>query len=168
MINRILRNPKNYTGEDFLEDYYCVIETLTKITQSNKTNENIIAYRYCDWTYIKACAASRKLKKYMVCKDSGFCSTTLVKDKLIPLSKEHNYNCIIKFYLPQGVNGAYISIPSLDTCLDECEFLLSPGTQFKIQKIQYKWWKVWSRIKYEVECQVLIPAHNTQNGVYKL
>lgn len=100
-------------------------------------SENIVVYRYTHKNVVKKLCATKILKKGMQFADKAFLSTTLVRHLLNEFAKKHSCNCLLKIYLPRGINGAYVSVKNTLSTLNEQEILLARNVKLEIIKVHY-------------------------------
>lgn len=126
------------------------ISIINDFLYSHTLIENIVAYRFTHLSVVKKLCNSKFLHKGLCFSDKAFFSTTLVRELLGDFSKDHRCSCVLKLYLQKGIHGAYVSLKSDQTQLNEQEFLLPPNTKFEIIKVHY--------FKYPmlIECKVIL------------
>ncbi len=143
IYNLFLRGYKDLTEEEVKEysrDTYIIANEIRKF----ELKENIIVYRYTSNALFKLLFDTKKPNVGQVFEDKGFMSTTLVQNQLKDFAKTHNYNCLLKLYLPVGTKGVYIKF----SLLNECEFLLPPNSKFRLIR---KYWNLSFQRVYECE-----------------
>lgn len=143
--NRVLRrNPPIESGEFEIRaknefssgtDQIQRILDVNSVLQKHNIPENIVVYRYTDKKVVKKLCSTYILRRGMQFKDKGFLSTTLVSKLLVSFAKKHDYNCLLKIYVPKGTRGAYVSIKHPLAKLNEQEILLPPNSQMEIVKV---------------------------------
>lgn len=128
---------EKYAGREFSSDGEQIrrIKEVNSILRQHTIPENIVVYRYTYRKDLRQLCSAKSLKKGLCFTDKGFVSTTLVRELLLPFAKKRRHNCLLKLYLPKGLQGAYVSPPHSKTKLNEQEILLPPNTQFEIRKI---------------------------------
>ena len=144
IINILLRGSISNDTFD-VEEYTEEIEAITKLNvmlQSHSLPEPITVHRFTYLSAIKRMAGVRFLHKGVCFSDKAFVSTTLIKKLLVPFGKENKCTCVLKIYLPKGIHGAYVSLKTYKTLLNEQEFLLPPNITMKIKKIHYFTWPI--------------------------
>ena len=157
VLNRLMRILPAIDSEDYetidFKDYVEEREAivfLNSILCSYSLPEPIVVYRFAHFSDIVKMSGHHVLWKDVCFTDKAFVSTTLVKDLLISFGKENGCSCILKIYLPQGMVGAYVSLKTENTLLDEQEFLLPPNITFKIIKVHYFTWPI------QIDCVALL------------
>ena len=128
---------EKYAGREFSSDGEQItkIKEVNSILRQHSMPENIVVYRYTQRQDLRQLCSVKWLKRGLCFTDKGFVSTTLVRELLLPFAKKRRHNCLLKLYLPKGLQGAYVSPPHSKTKLNEQEILLPPNTQFEIRKI---------------------------------
>lgn len=145
VYNRMLRN----RWEDS-EEEMCEIEQVTKILSKHKLPEPVIAYRYTQKRDIKSLCRGERLRTGLRFSDKAFFSTSLVKTSLEKFKQEYRCNCLLKLYLPRGIQSAYISLKDTDSRLNEQELLLQRDTEFEIVRSHWFSWPI------VIECKAIV------------
>lgn len=143
IYNNFLRGLKGFDNEE-IKEYSRDISILVKEISKFSLIENIIVYRYTDKKLFKYLFDSSSAELGKTFTERGFMSTTLVPGLLREFANEHNYNCLLKLYLPKGTKGAYLKFNN--SKLNEHEFLLPPNATFKLVK---KYFSLKYRTVYE-------------------
>lgn len=141
-LNRLLRScPPLGTLEferlnfgDFVDEKRVILE-IYNVLQQYHLPEDIVVYRFTHLRDVIKMVEDPILRKGLHFSDKAFFSTTLVKEMLEPFGREHGCNCVLKLHLPKGLHGAYVSLKSDTSQLDEQEFLLPPNTKIEIIKV---------------------------------
>lgn len=143
--NSVLRrHPSIESGEfeksaagEFCSDgeQICRIKEVNTVLRQHTIPENVVVYRYTHKKVLKQLCFPKKIKRLVHFSDKGFFSTTLVKELLVDFADKHDCNCLLKIYLPAGLQGAYVSLKNSLSKLNEQEILLPPNTEFEIVKI---------------------------------
>lgn len=126
------------------------ISIINDFVHSYTLVENVVTYRFTHKSDVRKLCNSWFLHKGLCFADKAFFSTTLVRELLEEFGKDYRCNCVLKLYLQKGIHGAYVSLKSDQTQLNEQEFLLPPNTKFEIIKVHY--------FKYPmlIECKVIL------------
>lgn len=111
------------------------IKEVNAVLRRHYIPENIVVYRHTHLDVIKKLCFPGGIKNGAIFSDKGFFSTTLIKELLDKFAKNHECNCLLKLYLPKGLQGAYVSLKNPFARLNEQEILLPPNTKFEIMKI---------------------------------
>ena len=98
-------------------------------TEINKyeIKENIIAYRTFSYKDLLKVQNRYNIVKGDIIIDKGFMGVGLVREELL---KYHNYDTIMKVFIPAGCHGIYIDL--ISNRLEEQEILLKRGTRLKV------------------------------------
>lgn len=144
LYNNTLRFGTAWTSAEERE-----LERLKHILADHTLPENVIAYRYTQQDVLLHLCGCDKLRPGMRFSDKAFLSTSLVKASLRKFKKENPSNCLLKLYLPKGLNAVYISLKNTDSVLSEQELLLNRNILFEIEKIH--------RFRYPllIECKAI-------------
>lgn len=136
-------------GEEFDDETTQEISRLTNILTNHVLPENVIAYRHTETGVIKKMCGETHLCPGMRFSDKAFLSTTLLPPSVSTPKLEHHCNCVLKLYLPKGLNAVYISLKNTGSVLSEQELLLNRNILFEIEKIH--------RFRYPllIECKAI-------------
>ncbi len=143
--NSVLRHHPSIENGEFEEsakgefcpdgEQICRIKEVNTVLRQHTIPENVVVYRYTHKKVLKHLCFPEKIKRLVHFSDKGFFSTTLVKELLVDFANKHACNCLLKIYLPAGLQGAYVSLKNPLAKLNEQEILLPPNTKFEIVKI---------------------------------
>lgn len=146
---------------DKFKEEYDVFMTLHRLCNSNCINQNMVVFRLCHTKNIKQ-ISKKLILKNSVLDYSTFVSTTILSSAIKNIEnhfKEDNigfgryeYNCIMKIYLPNGINGYYISHGNDCYGGNEFELILNRHTKIKIIEVKFNPFK---KCKYELICEVI-------------
>lgn len=89
--------------------------------------ENIVAYRTFKYKDLLIGQGKYKIRKGDIINDKGFMGLGLVKESLL---KEHNYDTIMKVFVPAGCHSIYLDLISIRP--NEQEMLLQRNTRLKV------------------------------------
>lgn len=130
-INKLLRNPKELVEDKAYTKK--LIRHLSNALKKYKTSKPIITYRGIDKEVIDKMGTS--FKEGNVISDSGFCSTSSLKEVANEYIGFDGY--LMEMLIPEGSHAA--SIDSLSVYSgQEFEVLIDRGSKFLIQKINHK------------------------------
>lgn len=156
IFNRFLRGRIKCNKKES-NDYNSKINIINKEISRFETAENIVVWRYTDKRFFQSLFENRRVKVGTIFTEKGFMSTTLMPEKLESFAENHHYNLLLKIYLPEGTKGAYIDFEN--DGLDENEFLLPSGCQFRLIKKRYR---IFHKPHYIYECRYVKRAtHKT-------
>lgn len=161
-LNRLLRvcptfGTPEFDDVDFGEyqkEKQQIIE-ISQVLNSYTLPENIIVYRFTHITDVIKMLGKHWPQKGKVFSDKAFVSTTLVHDLLKGFAKEYKCTCLLKLFLPKGIQGACVSFKTSKTLLNELEFLLPPNVKMQIQKVHYFKWPI------QIDCVALLDERGT-------
>jgi hypothetical protein len=108
-----------------------ILESLIQVIDNEinkyEIRENIIAYRtFCYKDFLRAQKTNR-INIDDIITDQGFMGVGLVKEKLL---EEHDYDTVMKVYIPVGSQAIYIDL--ISNRLNEQELLFKKGTRLKV------------------------------------
>ena len=126
-------------GEEYGEETTREIDSLTALLDRCELPENVVAYRYTTKDVIKA-MCQNNVQVGAVFSDKAFFSTSLVRSSMEKFRRENKCNCLLKLYLPKGLNGVYIPVERTNSQLREQELLLQRDTLFEIVKVHHLSW----------------------------
>lgn len=122
---------------NYIESYQD-INLIYKAIQKNKTNENIVVYRFKDESIFKYLRIVITKRKIIV--EKNFMSTTL-----LPFSKtmekfnlNSKYKILKKINIPEGTNCVPIRFNTKLSLLKEYEILLPPNIKTKLKTLKIK------------------------------
>jgi hypothetical protein len=131
ITNKILRG---FQGFD--DEYYDTERDEAKVISARlcqyELPENIVVYRYTKKELFRYLFEDGKPKVGGKFTDKAFMSTTLVLKSIKQFAKEHQYDCLLKLYLPKGTHGAFVKFDKSIDCLTEDEFLLPTNQTFEV------------------------------------
>jgi hypothetical protein len=142
-------------GREFCSDGEQIrrIKEVNAVLRRHYIPENIVVYRYTHAKVMKHLCAQSGIKKGTIFADKGFFSTTLIKELLGNFASKHECDCLLKIYLPNGLQGAYVALKNPLTRLNEQEILLPPNTKFEIVKIHRAFWFCKPKL---IECKAVL------------
>lgn len=145
-INEVCR--KGYTNFSFnKETVRAMIEIMDNEISKFEVHENIVAYRSLTYADLLSVQKKEKVKKGDIIVDQGFMGVGLVKEQLL---KEHDYDTIMKVYIPIGSQAIYLDLISRRS--NEQELLLKRGTRLMVLSNKASFIKK----KRNIECKVLL------------
>jgi len=107
------------------------LESLIQIIDNEinkyEIKENIVAYRTFCYKDLLRVQKTKRINIGDIITDQGLMGVGLVKEKLL---EEHNYDTIMKVYVPVGAHAIYLDL--ISNRLNEQELLFKKGTSLKV------------------------------------
>ena len=126
LINELCRT--GYSSFLFdIDTIKSIIEMMDNEISRYTIKEDIVAYRTFSYGDLLKVQKRDRVDKGDIIADQGFMGASLVKVNLL---KEHNYDTIIKIYVPVGCHAIYLDLISHRP--NEQELLFKRGTRLKV------------------------------------
>lgn len=125
-INELCRY--GYSSYGFkIETLKSMIQIMDREINKYRIKENIVAYRTISYSDLLRVQQKKKINKGDIIIDQGFMGVGLVKENLL---KEHEYDTIMKIFVPIGCNAIYLDLISCRP--NEQELLFKRGTRLEV------------------------------------
>lgn len=125
-INELCRyGYTNYTYN--VDTLRSMIERMDSEINKHEIKENIVVYRTFSYTHLLEAQERKKIIKGDIIIDQGFMGCGLVKETLL---KEHEYDTVMKIFIPAGYHALYLDF--ISSRRNEQEVLFKRGARLKV------------------------------------
>lgn len=153
MVNRYYNIDNNSYSENYFDSFLAKeakndIKLIYGAFEINKIADNIILFHYFNMDQ-----NNRYLLKKGNFEIKHFISTTMVKESndIIKLINKNNYDSLLVIKVKKDTKCIPIG-NNPNSVLKECEIILKPRSQFKIEKVRKR---IFNKIKYIIECELV-------------